>query len=153
MKTKTSMFVALALIFVGSGALAAQLVIPSIQAHWFQGGLFVGSKTKAPQNTAANKVTWVGGQSATIDFGALAAIGTALGIPCADSSAMTVTGATLGDPCFVGSATAPVADLNLMCFVSAADAVKVRACNVGKTDAGTIDPASMVYYTRVISGQ
>lgn len=119
-------------------AYADPLVIQAVRA-WFKAGIFVG--TTAPA-VAGNKVTKMLGNSATIDF----VSGT---IVCTDSAAITVTGAVAGDPCFVGAPTTAAANSTFTCYVSAADAVKVRHCPAGSA----IDPASATYFVRVISSQ
>ena len=82
------------------------------------------------------------GASAVIDFASST-------IVCTDSSAITVTGALAGDPCFVGPPAAIANNSSFTCYVSAADAVKVRHCPAGTA----IDPASATYFVRVVSGQ
>lgn len=104
------------------------------------GGLQLGRA--ATVGTAANKVTTMLGGSATIDFVA----GT---IVCTDSSAITVTGAAAGDACFVGMPATNEANSTFTCYVSAANAVKVRHCPAGTA----ADPASATYYVRTISSQ
>lgn len=67
---------------------------------------------------------------------------------CEDSSAITVTGAAVGDPCSVGKpATMPCAHCWLDCYVSAANAVKVRLCAHGASG----NPAAANYQVRTIS--
>lgn len=90
----------------------------------------------------ANAITKSLGGSATIDFASVTTT-------CADSSAITVTGAVAGDACFVGPPAAAQANLSFTCYVSAADAVKVRACAAGTA----ADAASATYYVRVFSAQ
>lgn len=119
----------------------------SVFPMWVTGGLYVGPKTKNPTNSTTNKVTRMLGASATIDFASTT-------ITCTDSPAITVVGAQTGDPCFVGpptSITGAGTGLNssFTCYVSAADAVKVRHCAAGTAD----DPASAVFLVRVISSQ
>jgi hypothetical protein len=113
----------LAISLVGGLALAGekadkQEYLPA----WFQKGLYIGpylSNTGSVDAVAANKITRTHGQSAVIDF-ASTTVGEV------DSTAMTVTGAQLGDACSVGSSAALTTNGTFTCFVSAADAVKVR---------------------------
>jgi hypothetical protein len=102
----------------------------------FLGGISIGN------DDTDNRVTKTLGKSSTIDF-------TSVTTTCVDSSAITVTGARAGDPCFVGPPTTATANLSFTCYVSAADAVKVRACAAGTA----ADAASATYYVRVISSQ
>lgn len=81
-----------------------------------------------------------------------AAIG-AGAINCEDSTAITVTGAALGDACLVstmfgmdGGATQSI-EASFSCYVSAANAAKVRACAF-RADAGTLDLPDAGYFVR-----
>lgn len=112
---------------------------------WFNKGIYVSPDSPASPNDTVHKVTRVLAGSATIDFATAT-------IVCRDSSAITVIGAQVNDPCFVGMpATLTAGGTGLhesfTCYVSAADAVKVRACAAGTAD----DPPSVVYEVRVIS--
>jgi len=131
-------------ILVIAAALFSTVAFAAIGNIWLQpglmkGGLFIGS---AAAVTSSNMVTRTLGASAVIDFASSA-------IVCTDSSAITVTGAVAGDPCFVGPPAAIADNSSFTCYVSAADAVKVRHCPAGTA----IDPASATYSVRVISGQ
>lgn len=102
--------------------------------------LWVGARSTM---TSANAITRVLSASSSIDFDGVTD-------SCEDSSAITVTGALAGDPCVLGSpATMPSATSWTMCYVSAADAVKVRHCSHGASG----NPAAATYYVRVISSQ
>jgi hypothetical protein len=90
---------------------------------------------------AGATVTSVLAATATVDFASIPANTTA------DSSAITVTGAAVGDAVFVGSPAAIEAGIVITGFVSAANAVKVRAANV---TAAAIDPASGAFKVVVI---
>lgn len=109
--------------------------------------LYVLNKLLVGNGTEANAITKVLTASSTINF-------TAAALGCADSSAITVTGAAVGDPCSVGvpATVGSTADAGVQstfsCYVSAADAVKVRFCTFSYED-----PASSTYYVRVISSQ
>ena len=48
---------------------------------------------------------------------------------CKDSAAITTTGAAGGEPCDVGIGTTDTTALNWSCYVSAANAAKIRICN------------------------
>lgn len=112
------------------------------------GGLLIMPASLLTSNSKINdsKITRSLGGSATIDFAAGA-------IGCEDSSAVTVTGARAGDTCHVG---APVSVGNadagakgtFTCYVSAADAVKVRFCTQSYEN-----PASDTFKVRVFSNQ
>jgi len=76
--------------------------------------------------------------SSTIDFASTTD-------QCTDSSAITVTGAAVNDVCLVGApASGGAANAFFSCYVSAADAVKVRFCSHG-----AVDPASATFTVRV----
>jgi hypothetical protein len=102
-------------------------------------GFFVGQQSMA---ASTHKVTKMLAGSITVDFAS--ATNT-----CVDSSAITVTGAVAGDPCFVGAPTTIVANTHFSCYVSAADAVRVRYCPAGTA----ADPLSATYSVRVVSNQ
>lgn len=57
--------------------------------------------------------------------------GSILAGDCQDSSAVTVTGAKVNSECSVGLPAAPPDDSMFMCWVSAANQVKVRGCSFG----------------------
>lgn len=77
--------------------------------------------------------------SSTIDFDGVTDL-------CEDSDAITVTGAEVGDGCVVGPpSTMPGAESWLTCYVSAANAVKVRHCSHGASG----DPDAGTYSVRV----
>lgn len=105
-------------------------------------GLVIGPRSLLVNDSEinANRLTRTLGGSITFDFVA----GT---IVCTDSTAITVRGVRAGDPCFVGAPTTAAANSTFTCFVSAADAVKVRHCPVGTA----ADPASSLYNVRVLS--
>ena len=112
---------------------------------WFNKGIYVGPLVPSPAGDKLNKITRVLSATATIDFASAT-------ITCRDSAAIVTTGAQIGDPCFVGmpeTLTAGGTGLHetFSCYVSAADAVKVRACAAGTAD----DPASVVFKVRVVS--
>lgn len=98
----------------------------------FRGGVTFGSTGTALSDSYA--------ASSTQNIGSISAN------TCTDSSAITVTGAAVNDACAVGTAAAIEAGLSVTCFVSAADAVKVRLCNV---TVGAVDPANQAYAVRV----
>ncbi len=125
-------------------ALLATVAVAAVGNVWLQpgllkGGLFIGGPASA---TTSNMITRTLGASAVIDFAPST-------IVCTDSSAITVTGALAGDPCFVGPPTAIADNSSFTCYVSAADAVKVRHCPAGTA----ADPSPATYFVRVISGQ
>lgn len=104
--------------------------------------LHVLNKLLIGNATEANAITETLSASATIDFASATTT-------CVDSSAITVTGALAGDACSVGTPAAATANLSFTCYVSASDAVKVRACAAGTA----ADAASATYYVRVFSAQ
>lgn len=136
---KIALAVVAALALAGGLAWAAPIELFRTEVVML-GGYQTG--TNATVSTAGNKVTRSLAGSAVIDFGSVS-------ITCTDSSAITITGAQTGDPCFVGAPTTAAANSTFTCFVSAADAVKVRHCPAGTA----IDPASATYRVRVISSQ
>lgn len=64
---------------------------------------------------------------------------------CAEVS-ITVTGAAIGDECLMSLPAVPSSGLAFFCYVSAADTVKVRACNAS---AGSLTPPSGTYSVRI----
>lgn len=76
-------------------------------------------------------------------------------IECEDTPAITMTGALVGDSCHVGVPAFDTSDagngLNHLfdCYVSAAGAVKIRACAIGTAD----DPPDAGYTFRTFSVQ
>lgn len=123
---------------VATVAYAAPSVINQVRNDFF-GGVVIGNKT-----ASGNIIKRSLGASATYDAASITAT-------CTESSAITVTGAKTGDPCMVGVAATPGAlNVSWTCYVSAADAVKVKVCN---PTAGAIDPASQTVYVRVFSSQ
>lgn len=75
--------------------------------------------------------------TSSIDFGATAAN------TCEESAAITLTGAAVGDSVHVGTPAAPAANSAIWGYISAADAVRVRRCNVSV--AALADPAAETY--------
>lgn len=104
----------------------------AVRAVW--GGLQIGKTgTKIDDSYAVSAVT--------LDIASVAAV------TCLDTTLGTaVTGAAVGDVCVLGLPASPQANLGFSCFVSAADTVKIRACN---PTAGALDPASAAYSVRV----
>jgi hypothetical protein len=137
---------AVVLALAATGALALQQLDLNLSRSLLAltGGLLVGpvSLLGSDSQINANRVTRMLGASATIDF----ASGS---IVCTDSAAIAVLGARTGDACFVGPPAAIANNSSFSCYVSAADAVKVRHCPAGTS----IDPASASYSVRVISNQ
>ena len=98
--------------------------------------------------TEANAITRSLAGRFDYDFGAVT-------ITCEDSVAITTTGALVGDACEVGIPAFDTSDggngLNshFDCYVSAADAVKVRHCGIGTET----DPPDAGYSFRTFSVQ
>ena len=108
----------------------------------FWAGLSVGARGTAV--TAENIIKESLGKSTTYDAASITST-------CDESSAITVTGAAVGDPCMVGVPVAAGAlNVSWTCYVSAADAVKIKVCN---PTAGAINPASGTFYVRTFSSQ
>lgn len=130
-------------------AVPAEIVdlVNSVHPQWFKGGIYV-SRTQEPAKK--NKVTKILANTGIYDFPALGS--TALELPCATSDAITVTGAGFGDTCSLGIDQAIVNDALLYCFVSAANAVKVKMC-AWQTDGGSVNMPDASYTVRVISSQ
>lgn len=85
---------------------------------------------------------WLPSVSATFNPGTITANS------CVDSSAITVTGAITGNACAVGESTnAAVTGVIQTCYVSAANAAKVRACC--SAGASTCATGSQTYNVRV----
>lgn len=141
---------AVAILTAGAAFAIQQLDIsrsPLLQQ--FIAGVVIGPESVNPTDTRlnANRITRTLSGSATIDFAAAS-------ILCEDSAAITVLGARAGDPCFVGIPTTLATTLlgrdhSYTCYVSAANAVKVRACPAGTSD----NPGSVIYNVRVLSNQ
>lgn len=142
-------FVLTAALLVSAAALAIQSMDVNISTRLshLTAGLLIGPKsvngTDAKIN--ANRITRSLATSATINIAALAAAG------CNESAATTLYGAQLGDSCGVGAPVLLAGDAgvlqgSLSCFVSAADAVKLRFCSaMGE------DPPSASFEFRVVS--
>lgn len=83
------------------------------------------------------------------DFPSLSGPGTALNTVCAESSAITATGCAFGDTVEIGVDQAVVNAFGTITgYVSAADAVKVRACASGITDGGSFNQPDSGYTVR-----
>ena len=67
---------------------------------------------------------------------------------CKDSAAITTTGAAGGEPCDVGIGTADSTALAWSCYVSAANAAKIRICNPSASVVATGN-VSTAYRVRV----
>lgn len=68
---------------------------------------------------------------------------------CTESAAITVTGAAVGDVCLVGPPVAAgTMNVSLTCYVSAANAAKIKVCN---PTAGAIDVLTGTWSVRVFS--
>lgn len=146
--TKIQKFLVAALLVIGGSAVAVQQldrVTASRLSHHIRGILLgPASAGLTDARITANRITNSLAGSATIDFAIQAEPG-----GCAESSAITVAGAALGDACFVGAPVLANADAGVLngsftCFVSAADAVKVRFCGID-------NPASATYEVRTFS--
>lgn len=136
---KLSAILALGLLVAGI-AYAAPSIDKVRRDFW--GGLTIGAAGIA--GTAGNIIKESLGASATYDAASITAT-------CDESSAITVTGAAVGDPCMVGVPVAAGAlNVSWTCYVSAADAVKVKVCN---PTAGAINPTSGTFYVRTFSSQ
>lgn len=123
-------------------------MVLSVMPQWFRSGIYVSGARIEP--VKRNKVTKILANTAIYDFGGLSTV--ELGTPCADSDAITVTGAGFGDTCSMGLDQVISDYASLSCFVSAANAVKVRACAF-QTDGGEVDLPDASYTVRVISSQ
>jgi len=146
---KRLVFLALAISTLAFGVVYQQLDLSvGNKIRVYTSGLLVAplSVLGTDAQVNASKISRALGASATINFAPQ-------GATCTDSSAVTVLGARAGDPCVVG---VPLAVTNVdggslstfSCFVSAADAVKVRLCSQASEDV-----ASATFYVRVISAQ
>lgn len=107
----------------------------------------LGKTLMGTTTETSNAITKSLGGSIAFDFASVT-------ITCEDSTAITVTGAVAGDACFVGPPTTVSGagtglHSSFSCYVSAADAVKVRHCAAGTAD----NPASATFYVRVFSAQ
>lgn len=124
---QTYLAVGITALLIGGVALANYFNAPVIM----KGGLTLGGLgTRIDDSYAA---------SSAIDFAGVTD-------QCEDSGAITVTGAAVNDVCVVGPpATMPGTHSWLTCYVSAADAVKVRHCSHGASG----NPASATYTVRV----
>lgn len=134
--------------FIGGVAYAANTKLIQLESpHRFLaavglwGGATIGGAGTAIEDSYAG--------SAVVDFAELAGPNAISAMSCRSSTAITVTGAAFGDVCSAATSIALPEELTLSCFVSAANAVKVRLCAPGFTDAGVYDPASATYTVRV----
>ena len=139
--------VAVATLAAVAWAQEARLDLYRFNPQWFTRGIYVGPEESPNVSaTTANKITRTLGGSISFNFGSKS-------ITCEDSTAITVTGAQVSDPCFVGPPDTLDAggggNSSFTCYVSAADAVKVRHCASGTAD----DPNTATFNVRVISAQ
>jgi len=127
-----------------AGAVAAATQYTRILNLQVAGRSLLGTTTET-----GNVITKALGGSASLDFAAAAS-------RCEDLPAdagITVVGASVGDPCFVGVPASVVtadagAESQFSCYVSEANAVRVRFCTNSYEN-----PAAETYYVRVISSQ
>lgn len=144
-------FALLSVFLLATAAFAIQQLDQNISVRlesWLT-GIIVGPRSIQTTDTQINthKITRMLGGSLAFDFASVT-------ITCEDSTAITTLGARTGDPCFVGppttiSGAGTGLHSNFTCYVSAADAVKIRHCAAGTAD----NPASATYAFRVISSQ
>ncbi len=100
---------------------------------------------------AGNGIVATGVGHLDYDFPTLGGASAALDTVCAESGAMTVTGVRFGDTLLLGVDQALVnAFGTVTAFVSAADAVKVRACASGITDGGSFNQPDSGYTVRFL---
>lgn len=119
--------------FGPSGTSAPEVTVSTTGVALASGvGLTIGAGTAISKSVAA---------TATIDVGSIAAV------TCLDTS-QALTGAAAGSPCVLGAPAAATANVSWSCYVSAADTIQVRGCNV---TALAIDPASGSYQIRVFN--
>lgn len=121
--TKTKWVVILMVTLLSGVVLAAKEQVDKYGGGfpvYFSKGMYVSNGSVDSTGTTANRVSRLLSASATIDF-------TATTVGRTESSAITVTGARVGDSCTVGDdATAGALKADFSCYVSAANAVKVR---------------------------
>lgn len=91
---------------------------------------------------AGTAVTGFRSTTSSIDFGATAAN------TCEESGAITLTGAAVGNTVTIGTPAAPATNSHIFGYVSAADTVRVRRCNV--STGALADPAAETYRIAVI---
>lgn len=96
----------------------------------FAGPVAIGGGTSIAKSIRATSTTDIASVSANA---------------CSDTT-IAVTGATVGAECSVGMPTAPTNGLTWGCYISAADTVQLRICNV---TTGPVDPPSATYSVRV----
>jgi hypothetical protein len=98
-----------------------------------------------------NAIVFTGVGHLDYDFPTLGGASAAVDTVCAESSAMTATGCRFGDQVLLGVDQVLVnAFGNINAYVSAADAVKVRACATGITDGGSFNQPDSGYTARCI---
>src|SRR3990167_7731486 len=111
--------------------------------QWFTNGIFIGADRGSTNSvTASNTHKLSDTKIATLvyDFPSLGGASAALDTVCADSTALTLAGVAFGDQLLMGIDQVPVnAFGTLVPYVSAAGAVKVRACASGITDGGSFN--------------
>jgi hypothetical protein len=130
----TKRVVVLGALLIGGAALAMNLFHHMLYAR---GGITIGATGTGISDSYSG--------SGIYDFPSLTGTHTS----CLDSAAITVTGAAFGDVCSVGIDQALPTDALINCHVSAANAVKVRACASGIEDGGEVDIPDASYYLRV----
>lgn len=113
---------------------------------FFGGGLYVGATS---YTDTANKVSTINRCTLVNDFPSLGGTGALQpgDTICATSDkTATCSGVVFGDQLSFGIDQAPVnAFGNINCYVSAADAVKCRACATGITDGGSFNMPDASY--------
>ncbi|MFY9484190.1 MAG: hypothetical protein WAP74_01020 [Patescibacteria group bacterium] len=130
-------------ISIGTGAVANTIAIGSSSAttvsiiddNWSIGT--GGAAVLVSLNLGTTTLLDVVSGTSSIDFGATAAS------TCEESGAITLTGAATGDSVHVGTPASPAANSAIWGYVSAADTVRVRRCNVSVS--ALADPAAETY--------
>lgn len=140
--------VLLASVLFGGAALAAAYAGtfaaggPWATPFYAKAGGFVGSGSTSD---TANRINAMKRCSRIIDFPPLGGTMTALDTYCAESFAVTCTGVVFGDQLSFGVDQVLPGGGIITPYVSAADAVKLRACASGITDAGAFDMPDASY--------
>jgi len=123
-------------------------------AQWFTNGIFIGADQGGTNSVTASNVHKIStSKVATLayDFPSLGGASAALDTVCAESSALTLNGVVFGDQLLMGIDQVPVNEFGTInAYVSAAGAVKVRACAPGITDGGSFDMPDASYTVRYI---
>lgn len=134
------------LLFAGvvwAAAYGGTVVGPYLNPLYMKGGFFAGNAATA---STGNRISTMKRCDTLIyDFPSVGGTMAPLDTYCAESSAATCTGVVFGDQLAMGVDQVLPGSGTIQPFVSAADAVKLRACANGITDAGAFNMPDASY--------